>query len=245
MMTATAASSKKLETIRNLLAKAESTTFPDEAEALTAKAMELMVQYGIDDAMLAAAGKKKEEIVSVTVEIRNPYSKNKAQLLYSIALSQNCRAIAHPDPGRRSYSRSTVVGFTSDIERVELLFTSLLLQATRQVVNVHSPHGRGTTEYRKSWFIGFTDAVHERLQAITDHAIKQAESKTPGTEIVLMSRADLVKRHFDDMFSKARTGTISVTRWVHAQALDAGRKAGENADLSQTRFTGRGKSLMA
>src|ERR1022692_34306 len=45
-----------LERVRKLLAKAESagTTLP-EAEALTAKAAELMAKYGIDRALLAAA----------------------------------------------------------------------------------------------------------------------------------------------------------------------------------------------
>ena len=38
-----------------MLAKAESTTFPDEAEALTAKAQELMDRHAIDRAMLAAS----------------------------------------------------------------------------------------------------------------------------------------------------------------------------------------------
>ena len=42
----------RLITIRNLLAKAEATSFPAEAEAFTAKASELMARYAIDEAML-------------------------------------------------------------------------------------------------------------------------------------------------------------------------------------------------
>ena len=39
---------KITERVRALLAKAESTTFPDEAEAFTAKAQELIAQHAID-----------------------------------------------------------------------------------------------------------------------------------------------------------------------------------------------------
>ncbi len=41
--------------VRALLAKAESTTFPDEAEALTTKAQELMARHAIDRAVLGTA----------------------------------------------------------------------------------------------------------------------------------------------------------------------------------------------
>jgi hypothetical protein len=40
--------------VRALLAKAESTTYPEEADALTAKAQELMARHSIDRAMLDA-----------------------------------------------------------------------------------------------------------------------------------------------------------------------------------------------
>ena len=44
-----------LERVRALLAKAESTSFPEEADALTAKAQELMARHAIDAAMLEGA----------------------------------------------------------------------------------------------------------------------------------------------------------------------------------------------
>lgn len=47
--------------VRALLAKAESTEFPEEAEALSARAQELMAKYRIDHALLAARSGKKDE----------------------------------------------------------------------------------------------------------------------------------------------------------------------------------------
>lgn len=40
-----------LDKIRALLAKAESTQFPEEAQALTAKATELIAKYGLEEAI--------------------------------------------------------------------------------------------------------------------------------------------------------------------------------------------------
>ena len=45
---------RMLGRIRALLAKAESTEFPEEAELLTAKAQQLMAQHSIDEALLSA-----------------------------------------------------------------------------------------------------------------------------------------------------------------------------------------------
>lgn len=46
--------SRMLTRIRALLAKAEATGFPQEAEALTAKAQELMARHSVDEALLDA-----------------------------------------------------------------------------------------------------------------------------------------------------------------------------------------------
>ncbi|MFD0330099.1 DUF2786 domain-containing protein [Streptacidiphilus monticola] len=51
---------KMLGRIRALLAKAESTDFPEEAEALSAKAQELMARHSIDAALLSARSGRAE-----------------------------------------------------------------------------------------------------------------------------------------------------------------------------------------
>ena len=45
---------KRLATIRSLLAKAEATDYPEEAEAFFAKASELISRWAIDEAMIWA-----------------------------------------------------------------------------------------------------------------------------------------------------------------------------------------------
>jgi hypothetical protein len=53
----------------------------------------------------------------------------------------------------------TVVGYTADLERAGVLYTSLLLQATTRLVRVRPPaySGESVAAYRRSW-------LHEDLR---------------------------------------------------------------------------------
>ena len=77
-----------------MLAKAESTDFPDEAEALLAKAQELMARHAIDDAMLARAGRRASDTVDTrTILVEAPYATAKASLLGAVAQANGCRVV--------------------------------------------------------------------------------------------------------------------------------------------------------
>ena len=88
-----AAGERILGKIRALLAKAESTEFTEEAEALSARAQELMAKYSIDHALLAAGAGRKDEPASRRLPVDNPYEGPKAQLLGEVARANRCRAV--------------------------------------------------------------------------------------------------------------------------------------------------------
>ena len=67
---------KLLDRVRKLLAKAEDESVtPPEAQALTAKAAELMARYGIDRAMLAAARPETDAPASRLIDVDNPWGR--------------------------------------------------------------------------------------------------------------------------------------------------------------------------
>jgi len=114
-----------LAKIRALLSKAEATTFVDEAEAFTAKAQDLMTRYAIDEALLEdAAG--DADVIARRIHIDNPYAQAKVQLLSTVGAINRVRVVWDDDHGMAS-----VVGMAVDLQLVEMLFTSLLVQATR------------------------------------------------------------------------------------------------------------------
>jgi hypothetical protein len=62
-----------LARVRKLLAKAEAAgVTPAEAQALTAKAAELMAKYGIDRALLAAARPETDRPADRVIDVGNP-----------------------------------------------------------------------------------------------------------------------------------------------------------------------------
>jgi hypothetical protein len=81
--------------VRKLLAKAESPACPPaEAEALTAKATELIAKYGIDSALLVADHPEADRVQDRAVRIHPPYASEKARLLQVVAKGMRCRAVA-------------------------------------------------------------------------------------------------------------------------------------------------------
>ncbi len=119
-----------LNRVRKLLAKAEAEgVTPPEAEALTAKAAELMARYGIDRARLAAARPDTDRPGSRIIDIDNPWAQVRAHLLAGLAGAMRCQCVllSTPAPGTRIH----VFGYASDLERTDILYTSLLLQMAR------------------------------------------------------------------------------------------------------------------
>src|SRR5712691_12576687 len=119
-----------LDRVRKLLAKAEDEgVTPHEAEALTAKAAELMARYGIDRAMLGALRPESDLPADRVFDLDNPWAAVKAHLLSGLASALRCQCVLLNK--RQPGSRLHVFGYASDIERADILFTSLLVQMAR------------------------------------------------------------------------------------------------------------------
>ncbi|MEQ3549705.1 DUF2786 domain-containing protein [Pseudonocardia nematodicida] len=229
---------RTLDRIRKLLAKAERAGTPDEAEIYTAKAVEMMARHGVDEVLLAASGPPRNDPVGgVRIEIEDPYSGAKARLLGWTAAALRCRWVMHDVRGTR-VGAVTVFGFASDRERVELLYTSLLLQAARQLTRVRPEHpGESVTAYRRSWIYGFAYRVHERLRQAEEAAVAEAPpAGTTSAALVLADRGDRVDRAYAEEFGdlrRARRPQVSGTGYGHGAA------AADRADLGGPRLDGR------
>ena len=136
--------------VRKLLAKAEDPACtPAEAAAFTAKATELIAKYGVDEALLGET--RPDPVGDRMVTVEPPYARDKAGLLAAVALAMRCRVV-HLD--RRGTTRSHLFGHAADLERVELLFTSLLVQAAHGLAGSPVPAGEHPAAYRRSWLAG-------------------------------------------------------------------------------------------
>ncbi|WP_238424813.1 DUF2786 domain-containing protein [Micromonospora parastrephiae] len=130
--------SPMLDRVRALLAKAESTTFPAEAEALTGKAQELIARHSIDEALLAAGSENGDLPGGIRLSTDTPYAGAKALLVQEVAAANRCEAVWSDDLGF-----TTVLGWPADLVAVELLYTSLLVQATAAMLRGRAERDRG------------------------------------------------------------------------------------------------------
>lgn len=234
----------KLSVVRALLAKAERAATEEEAEAYTAKAAQLAARHGIEVALLAASGASRDDLITREITIANPYSRQKAQLLCWIGHVLGVQSVLHtPTRSRgRTVSAVTLAGHTSDVERTELLYTSLLLQAIRQLVHVTPDDtafgtGESVTAYRRSWLLGFAARIHQRLTAVEAAARTEAQHTAPAPgsgadpsllPAVLDARSDAVEAFYAAQFGKlpdARAPRLSGT------GASDGMRAAEMADL--------------
>ena len=232
---------KALAKIRALLAKAESTDYPEEAEALTAKAQDLMTRYAIDAAVLHAkrGSSVAEEVRGRRVHIDRPYPDAKVQLLDSVARANTARVVWFEPLGMAS-----VVGLPTDLDLVELLFTSLLVQATRGMAEAGCSGGdRGgrtrSRGFRRAFLLSYAMRIGERLQRSSVQANKEA-SRTYGSALVplLRERSEAVEEVFAELFPDT---VVRQSRPVDRQGWYAGRVAADRADLGARRgeLTGR------
>ena len=167
-----------LQRVRKLLAKAEvAGVTPAEAEALTAKAAELMARYGIDRALLAAARPETDHPADRLIDIANPWATVQAHLLCGLAAAMRCQCIILP--GRGPGSRIHIFGFASDIERADVLYTSVLVQMWQGLAATPVPAwSRSPRAWRRSWLLGFATAVIARVRAAEQHAAAEATART-------------------------------------------------------------------
>ncbi|MEA5358721.1 DUF2786 domain-containing protein [Amycolatopsis sp., V23-08] len=235
-------SDPQLERIRKLLAKAEDPAVTEaEAEAYNKKAAELVARYGIDQAMLAETGASVDDIGTLTIPMNDPYSRDKASLLTSVAYPLRCRTLLHR-VGQKVES-VTVFGYQSDLGRVELLFTSLLLQASTQLTRVRPGGffpGESLAAYRRTWLHGFARAVHERLSLAEQEAVRTAAPGVRSAELVVRDRSALVQHRFDEEYGDLRS---AAPRRLSGSGYLDGHDAGTKANLDPSALTRRRRAL--
>jgi hypothetical protein len=235
------ADERMLSRIRALLAKAESTEFAEEAEALSARAQELMAKYSIDHALLAAESGSEQAPGGRRIAVDNPYEAPKATLLQTVAQANRCRVVWSKEVGL-----VTVIGFPADLDAVELLFTSLLVQANTAMLRAggkQDAYGRSRTRaFRTSFLVSYAIRIGERLSEAAGHAEEEAVAeqraataaggRSGGTDLVpfLAARHQAVDDAVDEMFGDGLTRSRAV-RATDAEGWTSGRAAADLASL--------------
>lgn len=253
--------------INKLIAKAESTT-PEEAELLLAKAQELMTRYAISEALLdQVRGVESDVIESFKFQHGGYYAADRGNLTWIIAQANDCRGVYNRSGqwttereinGKtyRMWYELTAIGFKSDLDRVQLLDTSLQLQMARALAEWWKTDDRSwmsktqNVRARQSFMDGFSGGVSQKLREATragreaaekDEAARARVSEDKAKEsvaLVLRSRKDRVDDWMDQKYGKLRSGRSSYKQSDYS-AQGAGHAAGKRADVGTPGLKGR------
>ena len=236
-----------LDRVRKLLAKAEDEgCTPAEAEALTAKAAELMARYGIDRALLGALHPETDSVGDRVFDLDNPWAAVKAHLLAGLAAALRCQCVLlhRREPG----SRVHVFGFASDLERADILFTSLLVQMARALTAQPVPgYGGAAKAWRRSWMLGYASAVVARVRAAEEAAVASATAQDPAAargpsaQIVLADRALTVRRQAEQTYPRTRRTRVTYSGSGYAD----GYREGQKADIGGAKLRSRPAGALA
>ncbi|GIF07437.1 DUF2786 domain-containing protein [Actinoplanes siamensis] len=212
------ADQRVLDRVRALLAKAEATDFPAEAEAYSAKAQELITRYRIEEVTAPAVDLTP---FARRIGVDHPYENEKASLLDAVSRANGCRTVWSPELGF-----STIFGFDADIDAVELLYTSLLVQANKAMTRDEPVKGKARVKaFRRSFLIAYAVRIGERLREVADREFAGHGDLLP----VLRDRDVQVRAAMERVFP--RTVRARGSRVDSLEGWDSGRAAADEANL--------------
>lgn len=229
---------KTLNLITRLLAKAENTPFPAEAQAFQEHAERLMVRYGIQQASIDAeagkAGKPQEPMIEERAEFRGSYRVGQARGFTDIALAFNTVRVLQATTS--STKILYLIGAESDVAQILRLFASLQVQLAtamsswwleypyKQFLSTHEK-----TLERRQFQLGFLTTVAGRLRTIYKDEIGAVEV---GSELVLVGRKDRADDHVNLLYPELRSARRQPMAFGSHSAHMAGGVAGAAATVN-------------
>lgn len=226
-----------VDRVRKLMDKASATANIHEADAFSRKAAELIARHRIDPASLA---QQRDDSLAVR-EIplgRGAYVRARLALLMAVADAHEARVVFAATPtGTVAY----LAGYSSDLELVEVMYTSLHAQAALRMSAERRATSAATQRYRRSFLFGYADQVAKSL----DDVRRVAEATSPsevavddsGRSLVHLERGRRVDEFLHQRFGRVRTAKGSAGAEVGGWS--AGSAAAERADLGRQRLYGR------
>jgi hypothetical protein len=230
-----------VDKVRKLLAKAESTSNPNEAEAFSTKAAELIAAHRLDPDHV------RDSLERGTVGLRRiplgrgAYVRARLALLMAVARSHDCEVVFESGPDG---TVAVVAGFDADLVVTALLYESLHIQAASQMATTKLSTPAATQRWRRSFLFGYSRRIGEMLDASRNQAATpRAPAANPPTLFDhtgspstpdLLARAARVKAFAKEAFGPVRTARA--VRPATAKGWSDGHRAAGAADIGRSRL---------
>jgi hypothetical protein len=163
----------------------------------------------------------------------------KRHLLAGLATALRCQCV---QTRHETGTRLHIFGYTSDLERADILFTSLLVQMARALAAQPVPgYGGAARAWRRSWMLGYCSAVTARVRAAEEAATASASAGAEGTAdgqtaaLVLADRSQVVRRQVSAAYPRLRKTRVTYS----GSGYGDGYREGQRADISGAKLRSR------
>lgn len=223
--------------IAKLLAKAEATDNPHEAETFTEAAERLMVKWGIEEALVRSKmgeTAKREEIVRESLEYTGRYAGVWVVLANEVVGGLGGVRLYQKSKRGSTNKTAVIVGYESDVSRARMLVTSLQLQASMALAtwwkNFTAKQwmtDQQKFKARRQFIVSFAIVVRDRLVALRTEEVAAAGN---GAELVLVDRDAQLDAWMRKHLGQTRKGRSFQGSW---HGREEGQAAGRSAGLGQ------------
>jgi hypothetical protein len=148
-------------------------------------------------------------------------------LLQTIAEAHSCRLVWQA--GTQG-AEALVAGFTSDLDTVEMLYTSLHAQASNRMASERRRTGAATQRWRRSFLFGYASQVGKMLRSTQHEAVGVAHpsnSALPALRARERQVADFARSAFGRVVAARPASAATVAGW------QAGETAAARADVGR------------
>jgi hypothetical protein len=220
-----------VDKVRKLLAMAEGTPNPNEADAFSRKAAELIAEHRISPEQLRAANTGDLGVDEFELG-RGAYVRGRLALLQAVAEGHGCKVVFQ---ARTNGTVAFVAGFRSDLDTVGLLYRSLHAQASSRMARERRATAAATQQFRRSFLFGYADEIRTMLAQSVQRATERLHPSSTALP-VLRARDRRV-----DEFARREFGRVVAARrpkGATPQGYQAGQRAASRADLGRKRVLG-------
>lgn len=233
--------------IRALLDRAEHENTPEEERlSCLERAQAMMEKHAIEEHQVRdlnndRANAKVGRRTYFRAEKRQAYVKARRELLFGLAATMKLKVVSFGANGRDG---SEVFGFEADLDMLDILYTSILVQMGTAMTQAEreASYIDNVRSWRTSYAHGFVRTVTSRLW----HAAqaRNDEHRVAGTDVVLVNRAEVVAAAMDEAYPHTRKGAAASASLSDLGAYGTGARDGRNADLGGQRIGGASRTAL-
>ncbi len=215
--------------VRKLLAKAQRTSNEAEAEAFSRKAAQLMAAHRLDPERLAQSPDDHLDTIEIGLG-RGPYVRARLALVTAIASSSGCAVVYR---SAETETIAMVAGYRSDLEALEVMYTSLHAQAATRMARERSFDAAATRSWRRSFLFGYANEVQSMLEeSMRDESHGHADGGDRFTPAII-DRDQRVRDFADSVWGPTKRARQPAR--PNMLGFLAGREEAGRADLGRGR----------